>query len=110
MTAPTTSYSPARPDARPRPIVEDGETRSLTAIVSTATVLTVTLDGLRTDYLVAADGRADLAGRADGGTAMVEEVREAPVRPDDEHSGDAELDQPHAGFGRRRRRRTTAQR
>ncbi len=34
---------------------------------------------------------------------MVEEVREAPVRPDDEHSGDAELDQPDARFGGRGR-------
>ncbi len=28
---------------------------------------------------------------------MVEEVREAPVRPDDEHSGDAELTSPMPG-------------
>jgi acetyl-CoA/propionyl-CoA carboxylase biotin carboxyl carrier protein len=28
---------------------------------------------------------------------MIEEVREAPVRPDDEHSGDAELTSPMPG-------------
>jgi acetyl-CoA/propionyl-CoA carboxylase, biotin carboxylase, biotin carboxyl carrier protein len=32
-----------------------------------------------------------------GRTAVVEEVREAPVRPDDEHSGDAELASPMPG-------------
>ncbi len=32
-----------------------------------------------------------------GRVAMVEEVREAPVRPDDEHSGDAELTSPMPG-------------
>jgi acetyl-CoA/propionyl-CoA carboxylase biotin carboxyl carrier protein len=58
--------------------------------------LVVTLDGLRADYLVAAtDGQIWLA-RA-GRTAVVEEVREAPVRPDDEHSGDAELVSPMPG-------------
>ncbi len=56
----------------------------------------MTLDGLRTDYLVAADGRQIwLAGA--GRTAVVDEVREAPVRPDDEHSGDAELVSPMPG-------------
>ncbi|MFG1932617.1 acetyl/propionyl/methylcrotonyl-CoA carboxylase subunit alpha [Mycobacterium sp. NPDC048908] len=75
--------------------VEDGETRSLTASLD-ADQLTVTLDGLRTEYLVAAtDGQIWLAGG--GGTAMVEEVREAPVRPDEEHSGDAELTSPMPG-------------
>ena len=79
--------------------------------------LAVTLDGLRTEYLVAAaDGQIWLAGA--GRTAVVDEVREAPVRPDDEHSGDAELVSPMPGSvvavgvedgatvdGRRRRRR-----
>ena len=32
-----------------------------------------------------------------GRTTMVEEVREAPVRPDDAHSGDAELTSPMPG-------------
>jgi acetyl-CoA/propionyl-CoA carboxylase biotin carboxyl carrier protein len=75
--------------------VEDGETRSLTASVD-GDRLTVALDGLRTAYLVAADdGQIWLAGSH--GTAMVEEVREAPVRPDEEHSGDAELTSPMPG-------------
>jgi acetyl-CoA/propionyl-CoA carboxylase biotin carboxyl carrier protein len=33
----------------------------------------------------------------DGRTTAIEEVREAPVRPDDEHSGDAELVSPMPG-------------
>jgi acetyl-CoA/propionyl-CoA carboxylase biotin carboxyl carrier protein len=58
--------------------------------------LVVTLDGVRTEYTVAAtDHRIWLAG--DGVTAVLEEVREAPVRPDDEHSGDAELISPMPG-------------
>ena len=58
--------------------------------------LAVTLDGLRTEYLVAAAGsQVWLAGG--GRTTMVEEVREAPVRPDDAHSGDAELTSPMPG-------------
>jgi acetyl-CoA/propionyl-CoA carboxylase biotin carboxyl carrier protein len=32
-----------------------------------------------------------------GRTTVVDEVREAPVRPDDEHSGDAELVSPMPG-------------
>jgi acetyl-CoA/propionyl-CoA carboxylase biotin carboxyl carrier protein len=75
--------------------VEDGETRALTASLDRDR-LTVTLGGLRTDYLVAAtDGQIWLSGG--GCTAMLEEVREAPVRPDDEHSGDAELTSPMPG-------------
>jgi acetyl-CoA/propionyl-CoA carboxylase biotin carboxyl carrier protein len=75
--------------------VEDGESRSLTASLD-GDRLTVTLDALRTEYLVAAsDGQIWLSGG--GRTAMVEEVREAPVRPDDEHTGDAELTSPMPG-------------
>jgi acetyl-CoA/propionyl-CoA carboxylase biotin carboxyl carrier protein len=75
--------------------VEDGESRSLTASLD-GDRLTVTLDGLRTEYLVAAsDGQIWLSGG--GRTAMVEEVREAPVRPDDEETGDAELTSPMPG-------------
>jgi acetyl-CoA/propionyl-CoA carboxylase, biotin carboxylase, biotin carboxyl carrier protein len=75
--------------------VEDGETHSLAASLDDDR-LTVILDGLRTEYLVAAtDGQIWLSGG--GRTAMVEEVREAPVRPDDEHSGDAELTSPMPG-------------
>ena len=76
-------------------VVEDGEAHTLTASLD-GDRLVVTLDGLRTDYLVAAtDGQIWLA-RA-GRTAVVDEVREAPVRPDDEHSGDAELVSPMPG-------------
>ncbi len=76
-------------------VVEDGESHTLTASLA-GDRLAVTLDGLRTDYLVAAtDGQIWLAGG--GRTAVVDEVREAPVRPDDEHSGDAELVSPMPG-------------
>ena len=76
-------------------VVENAEPRTLTAELD-GDRLVVTLDGLRTDYLVAAaDGQIWLAGA--GRTAVVDEVREAPVRPDDEHSGDAELVSPMPG-------------
>jgi acetyl-CoA/propionyl-CoA carboxylase biotin carboxyl carrier protein len=75
--------------------VEDGESHSLTAALD-GDRLTLTLDGLRTEYLVAAsDGQIWLSGG--GRTALVEEVREAPVRPDDERTGDAELTSPMPG-------------
>jgi acetyl-CoA/propionyl-CoA carboxylase biotin carboxyl carrier protein len=75
--------------------VEDGETHSLSASLD-IDQLAITLDGLRTEYLVAATGHQIwLSGG--GRTAMVEEMREAPVRPDDEHSGDAELTSPMPG-------------
>ncbi|MGA8548227.1 MAG: biotin/lipoyl-containing protein, partial [Mycobacterium sp.] len=75
--------------------IEDGETRLLQADL-TGNRLTVTLDGLRSDYTVAtAGGKIWLAGA--GATAVLEEVREAPVRPDDAHSGDAELTSPMPG-------------
>ena len=75
--------------------VEDGESHSLSASLDDSR-LSLTLDGLRTEYLVAAaDGHIWLAG--DGHTAVVDELREAPVRPDDEHSGDAELASPMPG-------------
>jgi acetyl-CoA/propionyl-CoA carboxylase biotin carboxyl carrier protein len=75
--------------------IEDGETRALTARLDGRT-LTVTYDGLRTEYVVAAsDGRIWLSGA--GRTWVIEEVREAPVRADDEHSGDAELVSPMPG-------------
>lgn len=75
--------------------VEGGAKRPLTAHLD-GNRLTVTLDGLRTDYLVAAgDDRIWLSGG--GRTVSVAEVREAPVRPDDAHSGDAELTSPMPG-------------
>jgi acetyl-CoA/propionyl-CoA carboxylase biotin carboxyl carrier protein len=75
--------------------VEDGESRSLQADLA-GRQLVVTLDGLRTQYTVAAaDSKIWLAGG--GATTVLEEVREAPVRPEDEHSGDAELTSPMPG-------------
>ena len=58
--------------------------------------LAVTVDGIRSTYTVAADGHQIwLAGA--GRTVVLGEVREAPVRPDDEVSGDAELVSPMPG-------------
>ena len=75
--------------------IEDGECRSLQSDL-TGDQLTVTLDGLRSEYTVAgADSKVWLAGG--GTTAVLEEVREAPVRPDDEPTGDAELSSPMPG-------------
>jgi acetyl-CoA/propionyl-CoA carboxylase biotin carboxyl carrier protein len=75
--------------------LEDGQTHSLTAEL-TGSTLTVTVAGVRAEYTAAAaDGTLWLAGS--GRTAVLEEVREAPVRPDDEHSGDAELTSPMPG-------------
>ena len=45
--------------------------------------------------MAATDGQIWLA--RSGRTAVVDELREAPVRPDDEHSGDAELTSPMPG-------------
>jgi acetyl-CoA/propionyl-CoA carboxylase, biotin carboxylase, biotin carboxyl carrier protein len=76
-------------------MVEDGESHTLTASLD-GDRLFVTLDGLRTDYLVAVtDGQIWLAQT--GHTSVLDEVREAPVRPDDEHSGDAQLVSPMPG-------------
>ena len=75
--------------------IEDGPARSLSARLDGADMV-VAIDGLRRHYTVAADGhRIWLAG--DGRTVLAEEVREAPVRAGDEHSGDAELTSPMPG-------------
>ncbi|ORV29265.1 acetyl/propionyl-CoA carboxylase subuit alpha [Mycolicibacterium conceptionense] len=79
--------------------VENGETHTVSAAFA-GDRFTVTLDGVRTEYLVAAQpsggiGQLWLSGA--GRSYLVEEVREAPVRPDDEHSGDAELLSPMPG-------------
>jgi acetyl-CoA/propionyl-CoA carboxylase biotin carboxyl carrier protein len=75
--------------------IEDGESHSLQADL-TDDRLTVTLGGLRSEYIVAAaDSKIWLAGG--GAAAVLEEVREAPVRPEDEHTGDAELTSPMPG-------------
>ncbi len=75
--------------------VEGGRTRTLRASLDDDR-LAVTVDGLRSQYLVAAVGaQVWLAGS--GRVALVEEILEAPVRPDDAHSGDAELTSPMPG-------------
>jgi acetyl-CoA/propionyl-CoA carboxylase biotin carboxyl carrier protein len=75
--------------------IEDGEIHSLSAVLD-GDRLVVTLDGLRREYLVAAvGGQMWLAGA--GRTVAVAEVREAPVRQDDAHSGDADLTSPMPG-------------
>ncbi|UCZ61999.1 acetyl-CoA carboxylase biotin carboxylase subunit [Mycolicibacterium phocaicum] len=75
--------------------IEDGEPRSVAASLD-GDRLTVTVDGLRTEYLTAVeDHRLWLAGA--GRTTVIEDVREAPVRADDEHSGDAEIVSPMPG-------------
>ncbi len=79
--------------------VENGETHTVSAAF-VGNQFTVTLDGMRTEYLVATQlsggvGQLWLSGA--GHSYVVEEVREAPVRPDDEHSGDAELVGPMPG-------------
>ncbi|MEN4445899.1 acetyl/propionyl/methylcrotonyl-CoA carboxylase subunit alpha [Mycobacterium sp. SM3041] len=83
--------TPAAATAR----IEDGEPRSVTASLD-GDRLIVTVDGLRTEYLTAVeDHRLWLAGA--GRTTVIEDVREAPVRADDEHSGDAEIVSPMPG-------------
>ncbi|MGW4101029.1 acetyl-CoA carboxylase biotin carboxylase subunit [Mycobacterium sp. NPDC004974] len=79
--------------------VENGETHTLSAAFA-GDQFTVTLDGMRTEYLVATQlsgGVGQLWLSGGGRSYVVEEVREAPVRPDDEHSGDAELVSPMPG-------------
>ncbi|WP_018599176.1 acetyl-CoA carboxylase biotin carboxylase subunit [Mycobacterium sp. 155] len=87
-------YLTGTPD-RATVTVENGGTHTVSATFDDG-LLAVTLDGLRTEYLVAAtDGCLWLTGG--GRVWTVEEVREAPVRPDDQHSGDAELISPMPG-------------
>jgi len=58
--------------------------------------LSLTVDDISIEYVAAADaGYVWLAGPQR--TIAVREVREAPVRPDDEHAGDAELLSPMPG-------------
>ncbi len=75
--------------------IEDGQSHSLQVNLD-GRRLAVTLNGLRREYSVAVDDNCVwLAGA--GATVMLEELREAPVRPDDEHRGDAELSSPMPG-------------
>lgn len=76
-------------------IVDDGEQHSLTAQLD-GERLTLTLDGLRTTYRVA-HGSDQIWLATSGGVAVLDEVREAPVRSDHELSGDAELASPMPG-------------
>ncbi|WP_445166152.1 ATP-binding protein [Mycolicibacterium sp. Dal123E01] len=83
--------TPASATAR----IEDSESRSL-SVQLTVDRLAVTVDGVRSTYTVAADGHQIwLAG--EGRAVVLDEVREAPVRPDDEIGGDAELVSPMPG-------------
>ncbi|MCV7176975.1 acetyl/propionyl/methylcrotonyl-CoA carboxylase subunit alpha [Mycolicibacterium sphagni] len=75
--------------------IENGESHSLSAQLA-GDQLAVTIDGIRGTYVVAVDGQQIwLAG--EGRTVVLDEVREAPVRPDDELSGNAELVSPMPG-------------
>ena len=75
--------------------VGEADPRTLTAEL-TGTLLSVTLDGVRHTHTVAvADQLTWLAG--DGTVVAVEEMRADLVRPDAEHSGDAELVSPMPG-------------
>jgi acetyl-CoA/propionyl-CoA carboxylase, biotin carboxylase, biotin carboxyl carrier protein len=75
--------------------VESGVTRSLTATLA-GDRLIATVGGVRTEYQVAAAHHQIWLARR-GGAVLLEELHEAPVRPDDEHSGDAELVSPMPG-------------
>ena len=76
--------------------IEDGSEQTLTAALDGLT-LTLAIGGVHRVWTVAVDDdhRIWLAGS--GRTVAVDEVREEPVRPDDEHSGDAELLSPMPG-------------
>ncbi|MGW0160663.1 ATP-binding protein [Mycobacterium sp. NPDC003323] len=75
--------------------VEHGTTHDISATIRGRT-LTLVVDGVRTDYVLATDGAHTWVSGA-GRTIAVHEVREAPVRPDDGHAGDAELLSPMPG-------------
>lgn len=75
--------------------VEDGETRSLSAVLD-GDVLTLTLDGVRRRVRVAEhDGQLWVADS--GGTATLREVAEADPRADTAQVGDAEIRSPMPG-------------
>ena len=75
--------------------VEGGKRRPFTAGIVDGR-LALTLDDIRCEFLVAGhDHQIWLTGEF--GTVMLEEVREAPARPDDEHEGDAEIVSPMPG-------------
>ncbi len=75
--------------------IEDGGKAPLAAQL-TDHGMAVTTDGVRRDFTVA-DNDHQIWLYGDGRTMLAEEVREAPVRGGDEHSGDAELTSPMPG-------------
>ena len=75
--------------------IEGGESHSLSASL-VGRELSLTLDGLRRHYVVA-EGEHEIWLSGDGRTVVLQEVWEAPIRPGDEHSGDAELTSPMPG-------------
>jgi acetyl-CoA/propionyl-CoA carboxylase, biotin carboxylase, biotin carboxyl carrier protein len=76
--------------------VADSETRSLSADLA-GSLLAITLDGLRREYVVATDENDRIWLTGAEGTVVIAEVAEPAVRPDDEHAGDAELTSPMPG-------------
>jgi acetyl-CoA/propionyl-CoA carboxylase biotin carboxyl carrier protein len=75
--------------------VDGGKRRSLAASLSDRGLM-LTLDGVRCEFAVAdSDHQIWLAGAL--GTVMLEEVREAPARPGDEHEGDGDILSPMPG-------------
>jgi acetyl-CoA/propionyl-CoA carboxylase biotin carboxyl carrier protein len=75
--------------------IAEGESHSLQVTLD-GRELVMTLDGVRSRYTVAtADHRIWLAGA--GVTVVIDEVREAAVRADDAHTGDADLCSPMPG-------------
>jgi len=83
--------TPARAEA----VVEDGG-RAPVAAGRDGDRLWLTLDGVRRAWRVALDGNRVWLTAA-GAVHCVEEVHEAPVRPDEAHRGDAELRSPMPG-------------
>jgi acetyl-CoA/propionyl-CoA carboxylase biotin carboxyl carrier protein len=76
-------------------VVEGGAARSLSACLL-GDVLTVTVDDVRRHYAVGIAGE-QIWLACDGRSLLFEDVREAPVRADDTHTGDAELTSPMPG-------------
>ena len=75
--------------------LENGKRRPLTAGMVDGR-LAMTLDGIRVEFSVAGNGpQIWLAGEL--GTVMIEEVQEAPARPDEQHEGDADIVSPMPG-------------
>jgi acetyl-CoA/propionyl-CoA carboxylase biotin carboxyl carrier protein len=75
--------------------VGDGESRSLQATLD-GRRLVMTLDGVRGRYTVAIEDHRIWVADA-GVTVVIDEVREAAVRAEDAHAGDAELRSPMPG-------------